>query len=128
MNESEGRKACLKRRLISLHESFRIFFRQRRFLFSFGPPICQSDVVVGGFPPHYTGNICISVCRLNIHEVFRYQEDFRGRYHSMRKVHVQGTILPFHPFMADVSSPSARRVCIARITLWCFFMEVRKKK
>lgn len=30
---------------------------------------------MGGFLPHYTGNICISVYRLNIHETFRCRED-----------------------------------------------------
>lgn len=120
VNESEGRKACLKRRLISLHESFRIFFRRRRFLFSFGPPIRQPDVVVGEFPPHYTGNVCISVYRLNIYEAFRCQEDSIRR----RRVHAQGAIVPFHPFPSDASSYlPARRVCpCARTILRRFFL------
>lgn len=46
VNESEGRKVCLKYHLISFHESFRIFFCQRRLLFSFVRfPTHQPDVV-----------------------------------------------------------------------------------
>lgn len=52
------------------------------------------------FPPHYTGNICISVYRLNIHEGFRCRVDSRGRYRqSLTRVS-----LPLLPFYALHSS------------------------
>lgn len=56
---------------------------------SISPPIHQPDVVFGGFLPYYTGNICISVYRLNIHEAFEdpSEEDPRTEchlFHSFR--------------------------------------------
>lgn len=43
-------------------------------------PPSGGDGWAASFPPHYTGNICISVYRLNIHEGFRCRVDSRGRY------------------------------------------------
>lgn len=125
VNESEGGKACLKRRLISLHESFRIFFRRRRFLFSFGPPIRQSDVVAGEFPPHYTGNVCISVYRLNIYEAFRCQEDSIRRRRSTHRVLLFHFTL-FRRMLLLISPLVA--FALARTTLRRFFYRELKEK
>lgn len=75
VNENRvGKKTCLKRHLIFLHESFRVFFYplpcpiagSLSFRSRFRP--VADATRPASFPPHYTGNICISVYRLNIHE------------------------------------------------------------
>jgi len=78
-----NKRPCLKRRLISLCESFKTYSAGvASYSLSFVP---RSGCVrvIEGFPPHYTGNICISAYRLNIHEALG--EDSEGRYQPARK-------------------------------------------
>lgn len=105
VNENRARKKiCLRRHLIFLHESFRVFFYPLLFLllpvlFRLLPirrwRLAERQV----FLPHYTGNICISVYRLNIHE--------GSGVRKIRKADtgILWTCCPFLPFYA-LSSPS----------------------